>query len=462
MKTTLLNLDYRITCLIIQETILAKDLFHACNKYGHVVDSFIPLKRSKEGKRFGFVKFINVSNVERLVGNLCTTCWIAIDGLPRVLVNNIAHSKIVLLWGTLTPVICSSVGLSGGILCVWDPISFAKDNATIFDYLVAVRGTWLSTTTKVMFVSIYAPQDISKKKSLWEYITHIIDTWDGECIILGDFNEVRSKQERFRTIFNETSANAFNHFISTAGLIDLPLEGYSFTWAIKSDKKMSKLDSSNDSNKIILLKKKLQALKASIKEWCKDDIKRSNDTCFSIKARLSDLDKLFSIMALAMRDLLHGKDFLVFKDLHNQLQKSHFRLGVRKQRCSHNVRLIDNLGKVKNEFLKHFANRDLESFCPIIRHWQTDRANILTIVPNLIGVFLLFRTPFSYLGVKVGMSPSRRKAWDEIIGKVSNRLSKWKIKTLSVGGRLTLIKYVLTSLPLYHMSLYKAPLGVSS
>ncbi|GJW17464.1 hypothetical protein Tco_0024900 [Tanacetum coccineum] len=71
-----------------------------------------------------------------------------------------------------------------------------------------------------------------------------------------------------------------------------------------------------------------------------------------------------------------------------------------------------------------------------------------------------FSTPFSYLGVKVGMSPSRRKAWDEIIGKVSNRLSKWKIKTLSVGGRLTLIKSVLTSLPLYHMSLYKAPLGV--
>ncbi|GJX70193.1 RNA-directed DNA polymerase, eukaryota [Tanacetum coccineum] len=78
---------------------------------------------------------------------------------------------------------------------------------------------------------------------------------------------------------------------------------------------------------------------------------------------------------------------------------------------------------------------------------------------NIIGCST-FSTPFSYLGVKVGMSPSRRKAWDEIIGKVSNRLSKWKIKTLSVGGRLTLIKSVLTSLPLYHMSLYKAPLGV--
>nr|GFB14456.1 nucleotide-binding alpha-beta plait domain-containing protein [Tanacetum cinerariifolium] len=57
------------------ESFSAKDLFHACSMYGHVIDSFIPLKRSIEGKRFGFVKFINVSNVKRLVGNLCTI-WI--------------------------------------------------------------------------------------------------------------------------------------------------------------------------------------------------------------------------------------------------------------------------------------------------------------------------------------------------------------------------------------------------
>ncbi|GJR57152.1 nucleotide-binding alpha-beta plait domain-containing protein [Tanacetum coccineum] len=57
------------------ESFSAKDLFHACSKYGHVVDSFIPSKRSKEGKRFGFVRFINVFSAERLVGNLCTI-WI--------------------------------------------------------------------------------------------------------------------------------------------------------------------------------------------------------------------------------------------------------------------------------------------------------------------------------------------------------------------------------------------------
>ncbi|GJX36354.1 nucleotide-binding alpha-beta plait domain-containing protein [Tanacetum coccineum] len=48
------------------EVFSAKDLFHACKQYGHVVDSFIPSKRSKDGKRFGFVRFINVFSVERL------------------------------------------------------------------------------------------------------------------------------------------------------------------------------------------------------------------------------------------------------------------------------------------------------------------------------------------------------------------------------------------------------------
>nr|GEZ20769.1 nucleotide-binding alpha-beta plait domain-containing protein [Tanacetum cinerariifolium] len=57
------------------ETFSAKDLFHSCKAYGHVVDSFIPLKRSKDGKRFGFVRFINVFSVERLVSNLCTI-WV--------------------------------------------------------------------------------------------------------------------------------------------------------------------------------------------------------------------------------------------------------------------------------------------------------------------------------------------------------------------------------------------------
>ncbi|GJR58557.1 hypothetical protein Tco_1500719 [Tanacetum coccineum] len=55
---------------------------------------------------------------------------------------------------------------------------------------------------------------------------------------------------------------------------------------------------------------------------------------------------------------------------------------------------------------------------------------------------------------------SRIKSWDEIVDKMVDRLSKWKMKTLSIGGRLTLLKAVLGSMPIYHMSIFKVPMKV--
>lgn len=55
---------------------------------------------------------------------------------------------------------------------------------------------------------------------------------------------------------------------------------------------------------------------------------------------------------------------------------------------------------------------------------------------------------------------SRHKAWDDVVLKLRSRLSKWKAKTLSIGGRLTLLKSVLGASPLYTMSIFKVPKGV--
>ncbi|GJY52216.1 reverse transcriptase domain-containing protein [Tanacetum coccineum] len=80
-------------------------------------------------------------------------------------------------------------------------------------------------------------------------------------------------------------------------------------------------------------------------------------------------------------------------------------------------------------------------------------------VARLVGCST-FLTPFNYLGVKVGDVMSKVKSWDEVTLKLSGYLSKWKLNTLSIGGRLTLIKFVLTSILLYYMSIFKVPIGV--
>nr|GEV15106.1 RNA-directed DNA polymerase, eukaryota, reverse transcriptase zinc-binding domain protein [Tanacetum cinerariifolium] len=70
------------------------------------------------------------------------------------------------------------------------------------------------------------------------------------------------------------------------------------------------------------------------------------------------------------------------------------------------------------------------------------------------------KSPFSYLGSKVCGIMSRIQCWNEIVDSMIVRLSKWKMKTLSIGGRLTLLKSVLGSMPIYHMSIFKVPMKV--
>lgn len=70
------------------------------------------------------------------------------------------------------------------------------------------------------------------------------------------------------------------------------------------------------------------------------------------------------------------------------------------------------------------------------------------------------RFPLKYLGLPIGGSISRLRTWDPLLEKMNSKLATWKGRSLSIGGRLTLIKASLSNLPMYNMSLYPIPMGI--
>nr|ABN08045.1 hypothetical protein MtrDRAFT_AC154391g33v2 [Medicago truncatula] len=70
--------------------------------------------------------------------------------------------------------------------------------------------------------------------------------------------------------------------------------------------------------------------------------------------------------------------------------------------------------------------------------------------------------PFMYLGLSIGGNPHRHSFWDPIVHRIKARLTGWNSRFLSFGGRLVLLKSVLTSLPVYALSFFKAPSDIIS
>ncbi|PWA67904.1 RNA-directed DNA polymerase, eukaryota, Reverse transcriptase zinc-binding domain protein [Artemisia annua] len=108
--------------------------------------------------------------------------------------------------------------------------------------MVLVEGIWSTLDMECTMINVYAPQDINRKRALWNDLATIVNRTSGGCVVFGDFNVVRCVEERSGTIFCHRSAEAFNDLIDHSELIDIPMGGKKFSRVNSSGNKMSRLD----------------------------------------------------------------------------------------------------------------------------------------------------------------------------------------------------------------------------
>ncbi|GJS47552.1 RNA-directed DNA polymerase, eukaryota, reverse transcriptase zinc-binding domain protein [Tanacetum coccineum] len=138
--------------------------------------------------------------------------------------------RIKSMWGNYTfDYACSlSRGRSGGLISVWDPNHFTKEQIWCDNWYIIVKGRWASSDNLFFMINIYGPHKTADKIALWNRLLEFIRNHECHFVLFRDLNEVRDESERYGTEFHRPSANNFNSFINDAGLLELPLGGHIF------------------------------------------------------------------------------------------------------------------------------------------------------------------------------------------------------------------------------------------
>jgi len=66
----------------------------------------------------------------------------------------------------------------------------------------------------------------------------------------------------------------------------------------------------------------------------------------------------------------------------------------------------------------------------------------------------VMKVPFKYLGLSIGRCHKRGAFWDGVMARIKSRLGRWKGRNLSMAKRICLIKSVISTIPLFYMTMF--------
>ncbi|XP_021971650.1 uncharacterized protein LOC110866811 [Helianthus annuus] len=165
------------------------------------------------------------------VKNLKFKLKVDVIGLQETHKSGLSEIELRRFWGksSFKVVSVDSIGRSGGLALMWNPEVF-KDVQILQNHrYLLVAGYFSGVEERVNILNTHAPNDARQRKVLWEEILGLINSLSGLWVLFGDFNDVRYVEERVNSRFDQGAADAFNGFISRAGLIEYNMSGVSLS-----------------------------------------------------------------------------------------------------------------------------------------------------------------------------------------------------------------------------------------
>nr|GEY85284.1 hypothetical protein [Tanacetum cinerariifolium] len=391
-------------------------------------------------------------------------------------------------WGNLTfdYVHSAAVGNSGGILCVWDPNCFYKENVTMSDSFVMVSGVWRSTGQKYMLIAVYAPHDTKDKHMLWDYLQREIRRWKREVVVMetlkrssvttakaqykndlvsiediidrGDGDDEGDKNSSFfhgmlnkkRNILNVRGVIVDGTWIDNLNRVKRGFFDHFNARFCQPGHKDATIQMEFPKK---LLDEEIREIKCDVTN---DEIKRAVWDCGTYKApgpngftfgffrRFWDLIKcdVFD----AVRQILDG--LFILNEVIQWCKSKH------KQALIFKVDFEKAYDSVRWDFLDDVLRkfRFGDKWCKWIQCCLRSSRGSILVNGSPTKEFQFGKGEIIGVHVDGDMVKS-------VAGKlgVKKRLSKWKMQTLSIRGRLTLVKSVLGSMPIFNFSIFKVP-----
>ncbi|KAL5171309.1 hypothetical protein HKD37_11G032808 [Glycine soja] len=139
-----------------------------------------------------------------------------------------------------------SVQAAGGLLCMWNNSTLEVVRRVKSRSFLMLEGRCILNDQRLVIVNVYAPCDLDGKKALWDDLRQLkVSNPGGLWCVLGDFNSIRSAEERVSLSQRRIDPHdiaTFNQWISDLELQEIKSVGPNYTWIRPNGHVKSRLD----------------------------------------------------------------------------------------------------------------------------------------------------------------------------------------------------------------------------